>query len=176
VAAVVTDAPTDTGIILPETATPLPGDGSEITSDNENPADGLPLEALFGGGVLLLVLLYAVLYLRALAAVNRYDDGFVIERCPVCGRGTLYLDEKPGRLFGIPQVRRTVRCDVCRSVLRETGAEQWRYAVDRIENPDLYSQLNNRRLRDDDLKKLANATLTPSPAFEDEDDIDTHAE
>jgi uncharacterized protein YgiM (DUF1202 family) len=166
VAAAVTGAP-EAGVRLPETATPLPETLTDETA-NTDETGGLPLEALLGGGLLLLILLYAGLYLRGLSAVNRYEDGFVIERCPVCGRGTLHLDEKPGRQMGIPTVRRTVRCDECRSVLRETAPHQWRYAVDRLENPELYSQLNNRRLSDDDLKKLSQAAAAPE--FEDDED------
>ena len=104
---------------------------------------------------------YVGLYLRGLSAVDRYAQGFVTERCPVCGRGTLTVDARTERVLGIPRPRRAVRCDSCRSVLRETGARRWRYAVDRLENEAMFDRYNGREIDDQTLKSLAQQPLVP---------------
>jgi hypothetical protein len=129
-------------------STPPAVDSSSAT------ASRFPLEAVIGGLVLLLVLGYVGLYLRGLAAVNRYANGFVIDQCPVCRRGELVVESTPKRTFGIPGARRTVRCTNCRSVLREIGDRRWRYAVDRMENVPLYDRLNNREIDEETLRLL----------------------
>lgn len=145
---------------------------------NDSPRIGnnlaLPIEALAGIVILLIVLGYVWFYWQGLSTVGRYQDGFIIETCPVCQRGDLHLDERPSRIFGIPSVRRTVRCDVCRSVLRETGTRRWRYAVDRIENPTMFDRFNGRQITDADLERLAKtppvgARAKTSPEFVDND-------
>jgi uncharacterized protein YgiM (DUF1202 family) len=168
---------TEQVIILPETAIPT----EPITAETV-PVDGdggvtIPLEAIIGVSILLIVLGYIFLFWRGLVAADRYRDGFVIDECPVCKRGGLTVEEKPGRLFGIPQTRRTVRCDVCRSVLRETGAGRWRYAVDRIENPTMYDRFNGKEISDDELVRLSGhppkgSTRPTNPTFVDEDSPD----
>lgn len=122
---------------------------------------GIPSEALLGGVIVVLVVLYIGLYYRGVMAVNRYTGGFVVERCPVCQRGHLIVDTRQERLLGLPRPRRIVRCDVCRSVLRETSPRRWRYAIDPIENPDLYRVYNGQELDEQSLIDLANQ---PSPA------------
>ncbi|MEO1288360.1 MAG: hypothetical protein AAFV93_11375, partial [Chloroflexota bacterium] len=112
---------------------------------------------------------------QGLSASGRYANGFVIERCPVCQRGQLQVDERPARTLGIPTVRRTVRCDVCRSVLRETGSRRWRYAVDRLENPTMYTRFNGKQITDADLERLnktpsSGASMQTTPEFVDGDD------
>jgi hypothetical protein len=90
------------------------------------------------------------------------------------------VETRHDRLFGIPRARTTVRCSNCRSVLREAGSRRWRYAVDKIENPALYSRYNGRIIDEETLKSLADQpTTTPParrpyapakpPAFEDEE-------
>jgi hypothetical protein len=145
-------------------------------------ADGrLPIEAVVGGAALVIVLGYIGLYWRGLAGAERYGKGFVVETCPVCGRGELVIEARNERTFGIPRVRRIVHCTVCRSTLRETGVRRWRYAVDPIENPALYERYNGREIDDDTLKLLANQPVSPSepptprppatpPAFVDDED------
>lgn len=88
--------------------------------------------------------MYAVLYWRGTSGSERYADGFVIEICPVCQRGHLLVESRQERLMGIPRSRHSVRCTECRSVLRKVSGQQWRYAVDPIENPDLYERFNRR--------------------------------
>lgn len=143
---------------------------------------GLPLEAVIGGVGLLLVLGYIGLYLRGLGAVDRYKNGFVIERCPACDRGHLSVETKVDRFLGIPRPRRIVRCSECRSVLREVGDRRWRYAVDPMENAALYKHYNGREIDDATLTQLAQQPilseeppveprppLTPPTFLDDED-------
>lgn len=115
-----------------------------------------PSPILLGLGIVttLLVGTYMVLYAMNAAAVDRYASGFLVQECPVCGYGQLEIEEKVVRVFGLPRVRRTVRCDYCRSVLREVGKRRWRYAVDRRVNEELYGLLNNRILHEEQLREL----------------------
>lgn len=111
---------------------------------------------LLGVGVLITVLGggYILVYAFSLGALHRYDTGFVIQQCPVCEQGELYLEERPYRILGVPRTRRAVRCDNCRSVLREVGKRRWRYAVDPVENQILYQNLNNRVVGEPSLVEL----------------------
>jgi hypothetical protein len=149
--------------------------------DNGTQDGGPRIEAIVGGAALFILLAYVGLYWRGLAGAERYARGFVAETCPVCGRGEMVIEARNDRLFGIPRVRRTVHCTVCRSVLRETGARRWRYAVDPIENAALYERYNGREIDDDTLKVLANQPVNPAeppttrppaspPAFVDDED------
>lgn len=139
---------------------------------------GLQPELIVGGLVLLAVLVYVGLYWRALVAGERYTSGFVINACPVCGRGDLIIEAKHDRVVGIPRTRHSVRCTVCRSTLRETSPRRWRYAVDRSANPTLFARLNGREIGEDALRALARGevpeTIQPPrrraenpPTFED---------
>jgi hypothetical protein len=71
-----------------------------------------------------------------------------------------------------------VRCDECRSVLRETTPRRWRYAVDPIENPDLYRRYNGQELDEQALIDLANQPVqgnhnpTPRPPATPPDFVD----
>lgn len=159
----------------PPTITPTDG------TDDEATAAGIPLEAILGGVAVLVVLVYVGLYLRGAANVDRYAGGFVIERCPVCQRGDLHVEKHQTRVLGVPHARHTVRCTVCRSVLREADPGRWRYAVDRGENPALYERYNGRIVDEDTLQALANQPLpiartetgqtpTKPPTFVDDED------
>ncbi|MBL8163696.1 MAG: hypothetical protein JNJ61_17045, partial [Anaerolineae bacterium] len=133
----------------------LPGEGG-----------GLPLEAIIGLLLLLLLLFYIVLYWRGLAAIDRYANGFVIDRCPVCGQGHLSVETRHERFLGIPRPRRIVRCDNCRSVLRETGYRRWRYAVDPLDNPELYRRWNGQEIDEAaliDFLQKGRSAGTPAP-------------
>ncbi len=138
-------------------------DGGEPAAQPPTPSE-LPIEALVGGGALLLVLGYAALYWRGLGALERYQSGFIIERCPACGRGHLEVETHQTRVMGVPRARYTVRCDNCRSVLRSAGQRQWRYAVDRMANPALFDQYNNKTVDEETLKSLANGEGAGKPA------------
>jgi hypothetical protein len=140
------------------------------------PAAGfsIPLEAIVGLIALLIVAAYIGFYMQGLSAASRYKDGFVVDTCPVCQRGHLHVEERPNRLLGIPMIRRTVRCDECRSVLRETGNRRWRYAVDRIENPVMFDRFNGREVTDADLERLLkqppkSSSARTNPTFVDDE-------
>jgi hypothetical protein len=116
-----------------------------------------------GGALLVAVLGYVALYWRGLSAGERYTEGFVVEHCPVCKEGHLEVETRQVRVFGIPRPRTTVRCDNCRSVLREVRNGRWRYAVDRAANPALYTQLNGRVVSEDTLRMLEQKAPPPPP-------------
>jgi uncharacterized protein YgiM (DUF1202 family) len=117
---------------------------------------GLPSTAIWlGGGLALAALAYLGVYVVQAAKLDRYREGFVLSICPVCEDGHLYLEERRYRVLGIPRVRRVVRCDVCRSVLRQVGRQRWRYAVDGVENPDLYDTLNGHVLTEQRLIEIS---------------------
>lgn len=139
-----------------------PGDTDTTTPPTATISGGLriPPAAIVGGVGLLGVLTYIGLYLRGLAASERYAKGFVIEDCPVCKRGELIVESRPERIFGIPHARRTVRCTNCRSVLREVGYRRWRYAVDRLENAPMFDRWNNRELDEATLQQLLQRPVT----------------
>jgi len=128
---------------------------TEVSPEGDGDAGTrFPIEAIVAGLIFLLLLLYVALYWNGLASTERYADGFVIEECPVCRDGHLHVETKQDRILGIPRARHTVRCDNCRSVLRETGNRRWRYAVDRMGNPDLYERYNNRQIMTGELATL----------------------
>lgn len=147
----VSPAVTESGAVVVSTELPTP---SPETSEPQS-GGGLSAEALIAGLVLLVIGVYGFFYWRGLSTAERYANGFVIDTCPVCGRGHLIVETRQERLFGVPRVRHSVRCSECRSVLREVGEQQWRYAVDPIENPDLYQQYNGQLISDDTLAALA---------------------
>ncbi|NDJ63240.1 MAG: SH3 domain-containing protein [Chloroflexi bacterium] len=147
-----TATPTDSPLIAAETPSEPPA----------AVADDVPLMALLGGAGLALVLGYVGLYWRGLIVLERYAGGFVIGGCPVCARGRLSVETRQSRTLGIPRSRSTVRCDNCRSVLREVGYRRWRYAVDRTANRALYDQLNQRVIDENRLKALAPQQSQPS--------------
>lgn len=125
-----------------------------VTPDDGD--SGLPVPyLLLGGAVALLVLVYAGAYVAQAANLARYQEGFLLTVCPICARGSLYLEDRRYRMLGIPRVRRVVRCDECRSVLRQVGRGRWRYAVDELENPAAYDALNNRVVTERDLWAIA---------------------
>ncbi|MEO8612185.1 MAG: SH3 domain-containing protein [Chloroflexota bacterium] len=143
----------------------------------------LPVEAIVGGLALLLVLIYIGLYWRGLNAVERYNKGFVVRRCPACDRGDMVVETKVDRLLGIPRPRRTVRCTECRSVLREVGTRRWRYAVDPMENPSLYKHYNGHEIDDATLVEIGSQPVSSEnvpavprsplrpPSFTDDEDL-----
>ena len=136
-----------------------------LTPTETTPAGGagIPVEAVVGGSILLAILGYIALYLRGAAAAERYAQGFVIDRCPVCRQGELVVETRQERSFGIPRPRSTVRCTHCRSLLREVDHRRWRYAVDPLQNSGLYERYNGREIDEDILKSLAAETPTQSP-------------
>jgi uncharacterized protein YraI len=153
---------TNTPVSLGAQPTAQPTPLIEVSPSNSAPSNPFPIEAVVGSGVLVVVLGYVALYMRGLAASDRYAKGFVITQCPVCSIGELSTEYRANRFIGIPRPRHIVRCSNCRSVLRETGRQRWRYAIDRIENPKLYNRLNGKEVMEDELRMLLkNAAPTP---------------
>ncbi len=89
----------------------------------------------------------------------------MIETCPVCG-GALYADEERFGRRSL-QTRRVVRCDSCRSVLRQRGNTRWYYAVDPEANPEFHRRHNGRTFMLDELFALLDSppTGTQSPTI-----------
>lgn len=161
IAASVTDAAEATAIV---TRTPiiLPTPVSSLPQAESGNPPAVPPEAIVGGLFLLGVLIYVGLYWRGLAASDRYANGFVIQRCPVCHDGHLNVETRQSRVLGIPRPRSIVRCDTCRSVLREAGNHRWRYAVDPTENPTIYKRFNGKVIDESRLVALENS-MPPAP-------------
>ncbi len=162
-----TASQTSTPTITPTPAPPIiettrPSD----SNDSDQPISMLLL--VLGGMVTLLVGGYMVSYSMNAAAMDRYGQGFVINQCPVCEVGHLELEERFNRILFIPRVKRTVRCDHCRSVLREVGKRKWRYAVDPAANPDLYRAMNNQVIHENELYNIAPDHETGTPQYIDE--------
>lgn len=127
-----------------------------VVAPDADAGDGLAtIYLLLGGGVALAALAYVGVFVVQAGNLARYGEGFVLSACPVCEEGHLYLDERRSRMIGIPRVRRVVRCDNCRSVLRQVGRQRWRYAVDGAENDELYEALNGRVVSEHYLLQIA---------------------
>jgi hypothetical protein len=151
------------------------GPGSAGPASVVSPASGsggsAPFAIWLGGGLALAALAYLGVYAVQAANRDRYREGFILSVCPVCEEGHLYLEERRYRILGIPRVRRVVRCDVCRSVLRQVGRRRWRYAVDGVENPDLYGTLNGRVLTEHRLMEIAPEYGGTPPEYIEDDEV-----
>lgn len=161
-----TPTPTLTNTPLPPVTESTRPSGSDNDDDSGQPIS--PLLLILGGLLTLGVGGYMVSYAMNAAAVDRYARGFVINRCPVCETGHLDLEERFNRILYIPRVKRTVRCDNCRSVLREVGKRKWRYAVDPAANPNLYRAMNNNIVHENELFDIAPDHDTGTPEYIDE--------
>jgi uncharacterized protein YraI len=129
----------------------------EETPSGHTDAASLPpggILAIGGAGVLLLGF-YGWRFAHGMNNLRRYKDGFVADWCPVCSTGRLHLDEHISRVLGVPRVYRTVRCDGCRSVLRETRPGEWRYAVDPVADEHFAAEYNGELLDDETFIELA---------------------
>lgn len=122
---------------------------AEGESNSLNPLLPLGLLALF-----LLLSLYVLTYAANSTALDRYAAGFPLSACPVCEIGHLEVEERPYRVLGVPRSRRTVRCNTCRSVLREVGRRRWRYTVDPRANQALFEAYNGQTLSESALIAL----------------------
>lgn len=160
------ETPAQTEIAAVITVTPPPVGPTPVPSQSSPSGDdsgGIRPELVFAGLGLLLIVGYVWLYLRGAAAAGRYAAGFVVDTCPVCGEGKLHIEARSERSMGIPTTKHVVRCDNCRSVLREVGRDRWRYAVDRTANPRMYDRLNNRELGEATIRRLAERGLDDLP-------------
>ncbi len=130
-----------------------------FVADGEPGAERFPVELIAGIGLIVAFGLYAALYWRGAQAADRYQNGFFIKTCPVCRRGHLVMETKRARMLGIPRLRHLIHCTHCRSVLREAGERRWRYAVDPVDNPSMYAQLNGQVLDEGALIMMAARAL-----------------
>ncbi len=177
-----TDTPSPTGTATPvASATPAqaaaapPAAGSGEQS-GAIPGRWWPLMPWLGGGGAA-ALLAAGFYIwqlgRSRRELGRYAGGFLFDACPTCQRGKLHLDEQVKRLFGMPRVQRTIRCDTCRSVLRQVRPGAWRYTIDPLANPDLAERFSPRVFTDAALPAFAAQALSFEPSMEAEHFIPT---
>jgi hypothetical protein len=163
--------PTGSAAVEVQPTAPIaPATPSGAGPSGTGPLDNLPPEAAALGLGAGLLIVYGLFFMAGAAEARRYAEGFVLDTCPVCSRGRLSLVERRRRVLGIPRVRRTVHCDYCGSVLRETGRGRWRYTVDDGENKDLYRRYNGRVVRDSELIALGEAARvrrasTPPPEY-----------
>jgi hypothetical protein len=98
-----------------------------------------------GGGLAAVVLVaYIVRLMAGRRERLRYAEGFVLSSCPVCQQGHLHLEEMFSRTLGGLRARRLVRCNVCRSVLREVEPGVWRYSIDPYINSALAEEYNGK--------------------------------
>lgn len=126
---------------------------------------------VFGGLGVLLVggLIYFWQWSAGRAEAKRYARGFVLTICPVCQEGHIHLDEVVRTTMGIQLVRRSARCDTCRSVLRELRPGVWRYSVDALANPEMAARYKTRPVTTAELQDLArHIVLKPSAKMFDE--------
>jgi hypothetical protein len=173
IAIVSTDVPTP---IPSATVTLSPAIAPELQEVVEvSPINSLPTELWIGAGILALLLIYILLYLRGQASVDRYASGFVLDVCPICEQGKLTVETRTERTLGIPSGRHTIRCNHCRSILRQKGNRQWIYAVDKLANEAMHKAYNGQTLSERELVNLQNIVPKPSaqreavqPAFDDE--------
>jgi uncharacterized protein YraI len=159
-----TETPAVVAMANPELDSSAPP-SSEEPHDSES-SSSLPW--FIGGGLALFALLYAGVYFTQSANMDYYQEGFVLAICPVCEEGELHLDERRYRVVGLPRVRRVVRCNNCRSVLRQVGRQRWRYAIDGALNPEMYDQLNGRVLTEKELLEISSGM---SPEYIEGDDV-----
>lgn len=143
---------------------PVPVEGSAVSLDPRF----LTYAALGLGAVTIAIL--SVLYGQRRSGgrreLARYADGFPIENCPVCREGVLELDEKVNGALGIISVSRSVRCNNCRSLLREIDPGVWRYNIDPYVNPQLAYKYNTQRFTDADLLMLVQEAQQYEPVVE----------
>ena len=115
------------------------------------------------GGFAVLVVLYTLRRADARRELRRYADGFPLKTCPACRQGALHLEERVSRTLGIPVVRRSVRCTVCRSVLREVRPGQWRYLIDPLPDGYFAETYNGQLFSQEELAALAGEWDAASP-------------
>ena len=169
---VVTATPEDTSTLVPSptnpsTTTPQSSETPQLAAttparptslallSDEDP-DALARSAPVVLPTQLLLILAAVLgaflsirFLMSQRKSERHiESGFIIETCPACRTGKLTLQD-------MGRGRRVVRCDNCRSVLRQLRGNRWRYAVDSVPDPQFAESHNSEVLSEGDLLELS---------------------
>ncbi len=129
---------------------------SASISGHETPSENRPsIGYWLIGGLAVAAAGYLSIYVLQLSALRRARGPFLLTACPVCETGHLSPDVRRTRILGIPRARRVIRCDSCRSVLREVSPGAWRYAVDGAVNADLFERYNGRVLSEDELRAIS---------------------
>lgn len=148
----------------PQTEAPSPEQGSAATIDSRI----VTYAGLGIGAVALAVFsaLYSQRRTQGRKELTRYVNGFPIENCPICRVGSLQLDEKVSDALGIPNIARAVRCNNCRSMLRELEPGVWRYTIDPYVNPQMAYKYNTQRFTDADLLMLVQEAQQYEPVLE----------
>ncbi len=100
--------------------------------------------------------MYAGWVIRGLIDKNRFSEGFHDGICPICGKGDLTLEETQRSTLGIIQMKRTVRCSECHSIIRQVRPRVWRYSVDPFMNESLAKKISSDLISDDDLQGIFN--------------------
>jgi hypothetical protein len=155
-----TITPLPPATVTPQSAVaPLPAPTTPPVNQSPNLLEGIggPVKSglLIAGGLILFGLVVYIWRRSAgMRQVRRYAKGFPVDICPACQEGHLHLEQLVQRSMGIPSVRRSVRCDMCRSVLREVRPGRWRYTVDPYVNPEMASRYDTRWLTHADLEAL----------------------
>lgn len=111
----------------------------------------------------LILLFYLWRLLSSRRELRRYMDGFELSGCPVCQSGDLALEEARTSLLGVVQVRRLVRCDNCRSVIREVNSGLWRYNIDPLVNPEMAAEYNGQEFAYSELVAFAKQASLYAP-------------
>jgi hypothetical protein len=82
-----------------------------------------------------------------------------VSTCPACREGNLTLEN-------LGRSRRVVRCDNCRSVLRQVRGDEWRYAVDPLPDKDFAASNNEKVLSVDEFAELSQERVRQSVSDE----------
>lgn len=145
-----TDTPTATFVAAASNTT-----GNESGVGRASSSNRPPVTTWILSGLALAAAGYGLVYALQSASLSRARNTFVLTTCPVCETGRLSPDVRRYRVLGIPRARRTIRCDTCRSVLRQVSRHHWRYAIDGAVNAELYSRLNGRIMSEDELQAIS---------------------
>lgn len=163
-------------------SSPVPAASATAQAPQPTEAAGGPLsgnvQALpwpwIGGGVFgLAVVAYGLAFITGQQEATRYHSGFMLDHCPVCQSGSLHLEESRQPKFGVPSTQRLVRCDNCRSVMRQVRPGVWRYTVDGFVNPDMAEIYNGKTLLDRDMRGMAERARQFTPQFDETGPLDT---
>ena len=112
-----------------------------------------------------MVVIYGWQAITAQREVKRYAGQFPLDSCPVCQTGSLHLEETIQRPLGIARVNRSVRCDVCRSVLRQVSPGTWRYSIDPYINESLATEFSGNVFTNADLGVFVATAMEHPPKF-----------
>lgn len=131
------------------------------------PVTSLPLwpaAGWIGGGLAALIIgVYGWQRIARSREIKRYANGFILDICPVCQEGQLELEEHLRGPFSLRHIHRSVRCNVCRSVLRSVQPGKWRYTIDPFVNPRLAEDFNGEEFDDSGLIDFLHKAVTYPP-------------